>query len=1262
MALESPGTGNLVVFVRSPDSVRPGSVIGRLLLAICLTCVPTAAIAQSDPLIRWQSAAEPDFDRGDVEAVRAHLARSPGLGRIWFYGTLADAVSPGLQPVERDRLVARLEAYGSFALSRASHASDGDAYAPGLDGPAGWSVALRRGDVAARIREARGYLEQLGQVADQGRIDIVAAESARRPDLIEATFHLALFRTSHAMRHLGGRTDAARWIRTARWLALAIALIDGRLDPWRSLAAFSGGAVEIPRDGGFMEAEFVVAMNDWAAGREPEARAGIERVRQSLEGARGPSVLTVMISHAVAHIDRSLGDPRRARAARVRVLQAVRPVGIDGLTAAIVALTLRDLAESQNPIDLIPFSEELRRLDPESLGRFGFLRTLDLGARTLERLARAAIARGDLATAMRAHAEVTQVLELLRRPKALDLAAPPDTTDEVLRRLTARLAAEIHSWARATDRAGRWTEARASYVRARRLYADRLGDTPRAAIVDVALAKMALAAGELDDADQRAREAEPVLAETDPIERVHTDEIRGWVHLRRGAHAPAFAFANRGLRRLIATGVADQYPAHRAELHRIAAAALDASGHRRAAAERLAYAIEAEPSAENLRWAAAAWIRLREPKRAVAAFRPGDSPTPAHAVFRGCARLANGSAEAAITDLAAIGTLKGHDTQRLEIVGRTCLADALRRLGKIAEAGRALAPARALVLERPDPALLWRVEAIHGAIETERGAWAEAREAYRNAVHAWQQSPDAIDGVGRTLDRATVAPPVDIERVIRAYPDLLDALAEAEPDRRPIYDVEGLRHARWAAHRAARSLPRPQPGAEIPPPSALQTALGTVDARLSGFDRVLAEPRVSGRARVAAIAASKAACGQMRTLIRKARAEIMAADDDPRTLATAPATSADLTASPDEARLYYAFGERHGHLWVYPPSTSVPVHYRLPGRAALAAILAPARGALEIPPPPFDPNLPFDPLRATWSALWSPVPTLLPFLEDRDVMAAMGETPWRVWTDGPLDGLPFDALVIGPAPEDTPGAPPRFLGAERRIRMTLGPARRSRVQVEQTRIGFAIAGPGSGPQAMGACQPARVEAIARSTTAALASVASNGGPAPSAPERLTDGRLTATGVLEALVRRRVVHLAVPIDAESGDIQLSPGASITPGSLAEMSGAPETLVVSCLSPATRVMGRPPGLGLRRLAAAARIAGARRLVFVDIHDPMARESEVHAELSRRLATTLDATAALREWRAEMASTPAAPGELPVHHPYGWGRWQIYDLSAP
>lgn len=1174
---------------------------------------PFVAVAQAAPApyTDWAFDVRRANEASDLGALAKLTEKRPEFARIWFYGQVFDLVTPGIGDPVKDTLRPRLRTIAE-TLAR-------------LDPPDGrpqlyldWAQTGRLAEIAARGRELQdAWVNAVG--ADQPMPARLAA--AEHPEVAQPIFHMLFFRAELASRRLGGDRERALLIRTARNMAEGFALAVGDVHPWRTLAAYIGEPGGVPLAGqGVVESQIGSGLNAYLIGDLATARAGLDAALATARAARGGSILVALVMNGAAHAAHWLGDYPAERALRVRVLQAVRPLGVPNLVALVADQMVQAHLADKSVDDMIAYTREMREMGEVVLRTGRHLRTLEEAADAITNAARARFTVGDLESAERVLGEGRALLDLLVVDDAISITTPSDRITEVRRARQTAIAELTRLRGQIAERRGRYDLARTAYGQVRDLYGATLGEATPAASTELDLARVALSAGDPDAALGAVDAAETRFTNATPAPlRARAYLMQGHARLVRGEAAKAFANANVGLRGLREAGLAEAERPLRARLHRLAALALDAAGHAAPARARADEALALDPTNPAIAHVAAVARAeagdIDAARAVIAPLMKAPDPRPLQ-IIDGCLLARADRAAEAITALRPIvGQLTLPHLRRSQILGRLCLTAAELATGDVRGATQALAPARALVLEYPDPTLTWRVQALDGRIAAARGDWLAAAGAWRQAMDRYADAVSGQPARGATLDVRTLALP-SVPDFADALPGALVRSAARDRSNADTHQRAVLRAVDWAARRAAMpaAIARDPalPDADRPARAAL--------ARVVALRRVLADEAVITAERVAATETLRQAEGALR------KAATALADAD-RTYADyySPAPR-EITVAPGEALLRYWITDDAGHLWVVLPDAA-PRYFELPGASKLEGALRSARAAIDEAPDawPARKRGARDPNAADWQALAAAARVVLPFLGDAGLTKTLAGARIRVAPHGPLLGFPLDALVLEAPRGRADGSPPRFVGAEFDLTFALHPP--ADADGEPTRDA-AIFGP---LPASGDCPADGCAAPLDAALVAALDGASRAGGAEATPAALA----------AALAEARVVWVATPM---TGGAFRTATTALGGASLAEGSTRADAVVVL----------RPDFSGWLPLDAALSRAGVE--LVIGALDPPA---EATARLAAYLGTGTPLRAAIRAVQRDglTASVDPEAGGPALHHPYYWAQWLVY-----
>ncbi|MCB9551878.1 MAG: hypothetical protein H6705_08345 [Myxococcales bacterium] len=839
--------------------MRRWPLLAALLVASCLLAPP--AQAAPAPYTDWAFDVRRAEEAGELARLGELATARPDFARIWFYGQVFDLVTVGLSDEVKATLRPRLAAVAQ-ALA--------DAEPPDprpllyLD----WAETGRLAELAPRARELQDAWINAVRANQPLPARLAAAE---HPEVAQPVFYMLFFRAELASRRLGGDRERALLIQTARRMAEGFALGVGDVTPWRALAGYLGQPGGVPLAGeGVVESQIGGGLNAWLIGDLVAARAGLDAALATARGARGGSILVALVMNGAAHAAGWLGDHVSERALRVSVLQAMRPLGIDNLVALVLDQMVKAHLADRSVDDMVPYIREMRELGDVVMRTGRHLRTLERAAEALVATARARAEAGDFEGANRVLDEARLLLASLTDDAAIAITTPSNEIATVRRARQAMQAELARLVGEIAERRGRFDEARAALGQARTIYEGTLGDPIGTARTDLDLARVVLAAGDADAALGHVDAAEPSLGEGAPVElRARLYLLQGRARLVRGEPARAFANANFGLRALRQAGAAEAHRPLRARLHALAAAALDAAGLTDYAVARLGEALALAPEDREIaRTAAVARAEAGDvegARAALAGLLGAPDPRPGQ-ILDGCLLARAGRHPEAIQKLGnLLPQLTLPHLRRDQIIGRTCLAAAELATGDSRGAAEALRPARALVLEYPDPTLTWRVAALDGQIAAADKQWLDAAGAWRQAMDRFADATAEQAARGATIDLRTLALPAG-PSFAAALPGALVRGAARDKGDPAVHHRAALRAADWADRRAVAQAPR-GPTRARRCPEADRTARAAW-ARIGALRAVLADEAVVTAERVAATQALREAdaarCGRPR--------------------------------------------------------------------------------------------------------------------------------------------------------------------------------------------------------------------------------------------------------------------------------------------------------------------------------------------------------------------------------------------------------------
>jgi tetratricopeptide (TPR) repeat protein len=1206
-------------------------------LGVCLAS-PAAATPYGEWAFDVQKA-----ERGDDLDALAKLAQAtPGFARVWFYGQVLDLVTEGVPDAVRETIRPRLQRVAE-ALAKAT---------PPDNTPLLFLDRVDSGVLAIQAPLAR-KMQKDAISAVRANTPIGASLAVvDDPELAGWVFSTLLYRANLANKRLGGAQEAQSLLKVAQRTAEGFALALDDIGPWQTLLKWNGGAMPQERD--VLESGIAHALTLYAGGKKTEASAQIASMLNQARRTRGQNLITALLLNGVANSAGWTGDRKAEKAARVKVLQAVRPLGRPGLVALVTGQLVRAHIAEGTLREMLPFTEEMRKLGKPVTEVGVHLRVLNEARGALAVGAAHAIEAGDLEDSERLLAEARALAELLTPAHAV-ARTTPSAQVEAVRTQRLRDQAELQRMeARIAQRRGRFTQARTVFAQAHALYAETLKTPTPAADVAAEQAELALLTGDIKAALKYSRVA---LADGQPgATQARAYRVQGMVRLRQGAWAPAFANANTGLQALIdANAQADQVPL-RARLHTIAGVTLIAVGYTGPGLERLAAAAALDPvDLDTARTAAQAHAAAGQFDQALALL-DGASRGPRGRearVLKGCVLSLAGRHEAALQFLSDAQGLSLPHVRAAGIAGRACMAHSMVATGKHVQAQRLIAPIRAeLANPSSDPALAWRVLLTDGQAALARGDVLTAARRWRLALARYDELAHERAERGFTADLAPLSAPKAPAVLLSQGPGVFTAAAaKASADEREALLKTALSAALYA--RATEASPAGDALLEVNRrPASAEAEFRAALGRTTELRMVLGDAAVRHNDRVRLVKALSAAVKDIArgrsTMARQAPA--WTAYVAPR---LHPAQA--LMPAANEALAVYHVGPKTTHLWL--AIGDMPMrHYTLPGRDTLSVALTPAFHALKTPPNAWLPEQkrPSDPNSESWGLLSAPVMLVLPFL--RDAADDLTGKTLRIVPDGPLVRLPFGALVLNPPA--ALGNAPTFFGTQYTLRTQLDLRPVSAATSPAKTLGaFGPLSKGTdcppGPGALDLCTGADQAAEAEELQAAFA-------VAPAQFERIAGTQATSAAFERALAAYKVLHVISPVDVAQGAILTSATKGGPHGRLSgkafAMGGATGAQAVILSRPSAQ--SPTDALGLRRLAAALRLRGVQQLILVATRTGV--DPERAGALAAHLAQGKGLAAALRtiqDFEAKAAVNVVEGGET-RHHPYLWGRWLRFD----
>ena len=922
-----------------------------------------------------------DRAKGDAKVVRDLAQKNPELSRIWFYGYIFDLSIAGI----RDREKARIRAHATIIAQVLSEA----------DPPDDVPMLL----VEATPEALRGYFDGMQAMLnvalnDEYPVDAVirAAGNVKNELVPHAGFYALLHRADVANPRLGGRDDARRRLEAARGLAEMLAMLEGDLAPWRTLAAFRGEDTVRADPPTIPETRVCEGLNGIVSANPQAGRAAIQDGQRAVNGANAPPLRVALLGLGPALVAERSGQ---FAAARGTLAGAVNRVPQPWMRLLLLRRALNAAVKAGDARSAMTLADALEPMlataRPDPADDQVLVAAVTLWRTTGE----GRIDAGDLDGAAQMIAPGARWTRWLRQPKRTGETVPSLARVQAMRDRSA-LAAEVGvTHGRLQLRVGQTTSAVESFRASREMFL--AAEMPeRAAVAELALADAHLHLGDLNDGLARATAALERLNGS-PEDASRGLALRSEIRLRRGELAQAFANANAGLSRLKTAGIENL--ALRARLHRLAAAALHADGQIDAARARLKFGQRVLETAGSAMALAESWTAAGQFKRAMDVLRPHAS-TPEGSVALGCIEARAGRFDQAAARLAPMIESVQRDLD-LAVRARACLATAWNGLSKPREA---LAAGTVSDAEwaAADPAERW---VLHAAIAAANGPDAPMHR--MAAIDDWRLAradghlrglldlrPQAIAHIGPTAQAV-----VDVD------------LAKKKPDWARSLPVSIW----WRQTALALSSAAPRPDIDVKGAELRALRGEHIAARTQG--RLIADPAIEPAARTAAMnaraAAWTAANASLQTRLAKARRWAAYA-------APLPPNAAALVPAAGKAALVVQTGTTRSRIWLRRSGDAQPSFTNLPGREALSALRLGIEGHLTAGQI-FASGAP-DPHTQAWKQLMKMTRTLAPQL----LSAKTTSTVIEVFADdGPLAFFPWGALVS--AMPERGGDAPTFL-------------------------------------------------------------------------------------------------------------------------------------------------------------------------------------------------------------------------------------------
>ena len=1169
---------------RSPHA----AVLAAALATASLTGLSEARAAAPAPYTAWSFDAKRAQDM--PEALTKLAQAKPGFARVWFYGQVLDLATPGLSEAVKGPLRARL-------------ARVADALANGAEPDPAPRVLLDRvvgARASALAEQCRALEDELVANAKTGTPVSASVAAATHPEVARIALYHLLFRAELTRERRGNEREAEPLVAIARRMAESFALALDDLTPWATVRAWDGDRPQAYKTDQVVEQLVAQGLDALLAGDAMAGRARLIEAHAASKANRGHTLHTMLLSAGIANAAARAGDAANANALRLQLTTQTYALDDPRITGLAYIQSLRGAVIDRDVKEAIATSRALRALPPAAALPADALSALDGAQRMLLEAARAALAQGRLEDANQALEEAAAIDAHLVLGPNLELTHPAaEHAGQRFLRLRASHEATLER-AAITLRRGRAADAEALAAEARAGF-ESLAVPEGVAQVDLLRARVALAGGRLDDALAAVDAALSGLTNAPQGARSDALALRAEVFLRRGAFDAVLQVVEQ------AAGAA-QGPT-KARLDRAAAVALDALGDPAAAAARLDASLAVFPSVHTATLRAQLAVEAASPDAVQRAFAglPADALDPrVAAAYLGCAQLAAGQSAEAVATLSGQLGFASPEARAAQIGGRTCLAGAQLAGGALPEAANVLKTLPALLGDLPDPALDWRAAALDAAHAAGQRRVADAASAAVRATAAWTTALGDSGALGRTLDARAPAWPADIRSTLSLAVDAFAATSRAAktPDAAAEARVEALRFVGLLKQRRAR-------------PDGVTRALWLARPPEDALARSVQSTLFEAAARLRDPALTQSDRAAQTALVRDAATRLV---DASRGLQSArpewsawalPALAPVEAFAPaeGEARVAYSVGEQQSVALLWMHGEAAPRLVSLPGRAALAATVEPLLAAVSAPLQSFTTGRP-DPNAAGYKALTAGTKTLLPWLSDKKLSAALSGLRLRIEPDGPLLRAPWGALVVAPAPpRSPPGTSPMFLSKQRPVNLALLP---------------------------------HVPAMPRAET-----------PAASQAWAVVAADAQADAALSALRDARTVQLDAPLDPTSGALGALRAVDLA------TSGARAERVVLTTAPTTPLT-QASGDGVLRLAGALRLAGLTEVLMLAGAGDPALDAERLAQFAATASTGAspsEAVPALLDATRDLLPTVDGKRVTPVGHPFAWGRWLRY-----
>ncbi|MEE2756628.1 MAG: hypothetical protein VYA30_08195 [Myxococcota bacterium] len=1226
--------------------------MARGLTFLLLSFFTTVSVAAPNPYSDWSFDAKRANDKGDLDALGALVKANPHFGRIFFYGQVFDLVTDGVPKPVRDALQPRLEMVAK--VLKQVDSSD--------DLPALFLDRFATGKLKADVEVFRRIQQSSMNLLTDNRLLALRLSTVENPQIVQAVFYSYLYRAELARPRLGGAGMVKTFLNLTRSLAEGFALIEGNLAPWRSLAAFQPKAGKNQASQfdiavkGVVEQNLINALNQSVSVDAATAFNAMLKTYSTARAARGDNLLVALILNGVAHAAARAGDAPRARSYHQQVLQGVRSIKLSALNIALLKQIIEQHLSDKTFDAMRTQTAALRNAGMKALNAIGVTDTLERSAVALDDHARALIDDGKLSSSILAIDEATALFALLAKPEVAEIGQLQSDVPHLRYTRLSRQAKLLRLRGWTELRRGNFESAKSGFRASMDIFQADLNELVEASRSETALATAILGTGDWEKALAATTSALDRLGpDGDAATRAHTYLVQGWIRFTRGQLAKAYGNANYGLRVFKkATNKADNKEVH-GRLHALAAAVLDGAGFFGDAAARIDYALRHQPQdPEIVRMAVVAKVKGGDLDGAISALEPllGSEYARTATVWRGCILLRSGQVEEGLTMLRIlVPQLTLPHLTHTNLVGRACLAYGYLKTNDIGSATATLAPALRRLETYPHPGLAWRIHALDGEIAAREGRILDAAGSLRQALDAYQLFLGERAWRGVSAAYQTLALPAEPTDYLSQLPDLLVRAGEKDKTARSAHRMAAVQVADWLRDWTTAPASRQFIA------GGSSDANGKVHAQLARLDelrQILADSGVDARHRATVAQRYRLQVEAFREAVKVVRGGDSAALDFYAPVSQVP------ESGPDVALVRYRVQADATHLWLILAPNDVR-HYMLPGQAKLAAIVGEVHRIIKQAPEKWDSEArrPKDPNAQAWSTLEKAAKTILPFVKERAVMAALTGRTLRITPDGPLIGLPFDALVLKKPDRRKPGTPPAYLGQVYAVQLAMPQhVKADGVTADQT----VILGPLGDGAANCPVTSAGVDLCSAQRHSGLGAALTGIAGGQTAPKQLSGTALSSATLASSLKAYRRAIILSPIEFSSTSF----GVSQTDGTTAKLSfesianqgsGADEVFVVSA---AFDALPAETGLSLRRLQNALMASGTGVLALNIASD--ANDSNLMAYLSPYLSDNRGLYDAIHSWKTHaMSMVHDVKGQGPVlHHPYYWGRWSVYSVS--